>query len=275
MSTAKYVLSGIFCLALAVSRAAAEASPVIGPDGLLALSDGSPLHAFKADEGLLRRYRSGAELSRADALRRSADLEAAGHTAGAYGLTVEEAAALAEYSQSAYRVINPRLWQSRLPKERSSIDLMMMIISAMNKLPDHKGKVMRADFYASPSASATEVEERIYAFRKAGGAAVPFVAKAFWSASARSDWNTDIWPVPVNPDGSKDECSSILIEIQAEHAKDISLISTVKEEGEALFRPGAKFEVLSVSPPKKTPPVCFKIGFEHPFTYVIRLRELP
>jgi len=268
MLTIKRVLSGILYLGFFAARAGAEVKPVIGPDGLLALSDGAPLSSYQSDPGLISRYpaypdnriemdeMTGYIASARKIRRRVPRLQA---------LSVEEIAAYKGYSNGDFTDINGSLWSGRLPEREYLRATIMLLLSGMNKLPDYKGRVIRADFYLSKSGppTAETLELRMEKYRSLKAEDKPLVIRAFWSAS-RPGKNYTLDTIGT--------CTALTLEIDSLTAKDVAIISTIKKEQEALFRPGTKFKVLSVGIPRSMPVTgCNALGYG----YTVKLQELP
>ncbi|MDD2774273.1 MAG: hypothetical protein PHP45_11340 [Elusimicrobiales bacterium] len=290
MKSAGVLFRCLVVLAICAAVAAAEATPVINSGGYLALSDGTPLGDYRSDEALLKRYH---DLSDPCIKEVERDETAAMQSAACRQITAlalakldikarkmkaerpalrdiptEELAGVARYVGHGYKSTNSSLWNGVLPSLANTRDMMMLMLSAMNRLPDYKGGAVRADFYLATETvdvpDREDIERRAETYRSALRRGSPFIPRSFWSAS----WVDSAHYAPANK-----ECTALTLEIESRTGKNISIMADDPgEEREVLFRPGTKFEVVSVSEPEKfLKTKCNPLGYG----YTVRLRELP
>jgi len=262
------------------SFSAAEVKPVIGPDGLLALSDGAPLSSYQAGAELPARYRAAGGTCLSERLRGAPAVPCADKAEADITnmymsardirklkptlrpLLTEEVAGLLSYTTDLFKRINGGLWRGRLPENASDLDLMMLLLSGVNRLPDHKGRVLRADFFLK-SPSKEELEVRLASYRNRLNGPEPFVISGFWSSSLGTI---------AGGRSSDGKDTALILEIASLTGKNISAASAFGKEQEILFRPGTRFEVLDITGPQAVPRNKLnELGVQ----YAVKLREIP
>jgi hypothetical protein len=260
-----------------VLRAAAPKF-VMSPAGL-SLSNGAPLDSYRAGPAEQAEMRTEAQTARVQLLAYFLDAKKLrAKNPALKDLSVEEIAAIKDYSDSSYESLNYTLWHRQLPSSVIHLNDLKLLISALNKLPKVVGIVKRSDNFTTPLpstvprkddmrfGSAQVVEARIAHLRELNHTGKPLVVPAFWSASKA-----------VGPDLRERLRveSSILMEVESKSAVSVAAFSTRPEEEEVIFKPGTQFDVISVETvePRARQP---KAGSDFVAPYIqvrVKLRE--
>jgi hypothetical protein len=280
-------------LAAHTAIASAGIRPVIDAAGYLALSNGAPLSGYQADEALLRRFRTiaepcvkelpqegyisdpgsfcpnGPKLAREAALllNNSRVFE---NVPELNGMLPEEIAGYFNYYGSGdhgFVAINSSLWNKKLPEDRYARDMMMLLLSGINRLPDYRGKAVHVDFALSAlqggTLTAKKLEARMNTYREPLKRGEPYIPMGFWSSS---------WVDATHTGTIDNECNALIVSIESLTGKNTYVLMRNPIEREVLFRPATKFEILSVSGKIRVPKTsCNKLGYG----YKVAIRELP
>ncbi|MFA5161269.1 MAG: ADP-ribosyltransferase [Elusimicrobiales bacterium] len=220
----------VFLYAVLLAAAARAQELVINAQGCLALSNGAPLSGYQAGEADFGPWRDSP--AREQAVARQAMNPALRI------MLPEELAAVMAYTGSIYKYINSPLWHGRLPDSPGEISTIKLLLSGINKLPDYKGGVIRADFYKLASGGNSDcatVERRAGEYRAAMAQRRPFITRGFLSASRVTNQATRRQIISE---------SDIVLKIHALTAKSLEGISIMRNEDEVLFRPGSRFAVV-------------------------------
>ncbi|WP_413290752.1 ADP-ribosyltransferase [Bdellovibrio sp. HCB337] len=174
-----------------------------------------------------------------------------------------ELASLVEYSEWGYQNVNTYLWnpkKAQLSAEESKMAeaRILMIVSALNKLPTYKGIVYRGDFISFQSAF-KEAHKYYDSLPEVGG------IHTFLGFTSTTEGKS--------PASRKEyiENAALSYVIKSKSGRSIKDASTRKnEEEEVLFLPQSKFRVIK----KERVPV--EPTDEYPFTerFVIHLEEI-
>lgn len=149
-------------------------------------------------------------------------------------LTIEELTAVVHYTQRGFKNLNAALWNGNYGEDPVGLESkIVVLLSALNKLPASKGNVLRGELY-----SVHEKKDHAEALRRFESYKVneEFVSKGFWSTTKG---------LRKESRGSFITNAFIVLKIKSKTARDIEMLSHHPEEEEWLFLPNTRFRVIS------------------------------
>ena len=149
-----------------------------------------------------------------------------------YGLTIDEADAVVTYKESESYKINAKLREDEASLNKYQQEIIKHLDSALEKLPQHKGKVYRTVSF--DDVSYAEEEYNTFIEQHTAGSFVAY--KAYTSASSKIDGH------PM-PDNTK---YGVMLEIEGESGRDVEGFGNNFEK-EVVYPRGCCFVVTEVS----------------------------
>ncbi|MFZ2959338.1 MAG: ADP-ribosyltransferase domain-containing protein [Candidatus Ozemobacteraceae bacterium] len=216
----------------------AEASSIldIDKDGRIILADGRQINAYRIDEASEKKY-----------LKSYKDVN--GEEVAPWitklmkkfpGITMGEVLGITDYSMSGFVDYNKASRDKTMPIDIS----FRFMLSGMNKLPNFKGTVYRADFFQE-EVSKAQVERRMNQYRELLKSGKPFVSLAALSTTlARTD---KFGPDRMSMKMTLEMHNAVILEIKSLSGKRIEKFSASPAEEEVLFLPGTRFQIEKIT----------------------------
>jgi len=208
----------------------------IDKEGRVVLEDGRQIHAYRmdkaAEEKFLKSYLEANDNKFAPWIKAIMKKYP--------GISVGEILGITDYTMSMFVDFNKASRNRALP-----IDLgFRFMLSGLNKLPNFKGTVYRADFFQE-EVSKPELLRRLAQYRRLLKSGKAFVSLAALSTTlARTD---TFGPDRMNMKMRLEAHNAIILEIKSLTGKRIQEFSASPEEEEVLFLPGTRFKIEKIT----------------------------